>query len=64
MEAFKDVSTKKLYIKGLECIRRDFCELVNKTQYAMIKLILEMKFEEAVAYVQGVMAKLYGAKWM
>ena len=62
VEAFKEASTKKLYIKGLECIRRDFCELVNKTQYAMIKLILEMKIEEAVYYVQGVMSKLYAGE--
>lgn len=46
-------------IKGFECIRRDFCPMVIKTQRHMIELILENRIEEAVTFVQGVMRDLY-----
>ena len=49
----------KTYMKGVECIRRDFCDLVIKTQKRMIQLILENKIDEAVKYVQDVMHKLH-----
>ena len=46
-------------IKGFECIRRDFCPLVIKTQRRMIELILQNKIDESVIFVQGVMKDLY-----
>ena len=49
----------KIYMKGVECIRRDFCDLVIKTQKHMIELILENKIDDAIKYVQGVMSKLH-----
>lgn len=52
----------KIYIKGFECIRRDFCALVIKSQYRMFELLLDHKIDEAVAYVQGVMRDLYAGK--
>lgn len=49
-------------IKGFECIRRDFCPMVIKTQRHMIDLIVDNKIDEAVSYVQGVMKKLYAGE--
>jgi len=49
----------KHYMKGIECVRRDFCKMVVKTQREMIALIFQDKIEEAVSYVQGVMKRLY-----
>ena len=49
-------------IKGFECIRRDFCPLVIRTQKKMIEMILNWKIDEAVTYVQGVMKKLYAGE--
>lgn len=49
----------KTYIKGIECIRRDYCPMVIKTQRHMIDLILDDKIDEAVSYVQEVMARVY-----
>ena len=49
-------------IKGFECIRRDFCKMVTKTQKRLIELILDWKIDEAVSYVQGVMKKLYAGE--
>jgi DNA polymerase elongation subunit (family B) len=52
----------KHYMKGIECVRRDFCQMVVKTQQEMIALIFQDKIEEAVRYVQGVMKKLYAGE--
>ena len=52
----------KHYMKGIECVRRDFCPMVIKTQRQMIILVFENKINEAVAYVQGVMKKLYAGE--
>lgn len=52
----------KTYIKGIECIRRDYCPLVIKTQRRMIDLILDDKIDEAVAFVQNVMANVYAGE--
>jgi DNA polymerase elongation subunit (family B) len=49
----------KIYMKGVECIRRDFCDLVIKTQKHMIELILDDKIEDAVAHVRLVMDDLH-----
>lgn len=49
-------------IKGFECIRRDFCQMVIKTQRRMIEMILDNKIEESVSYVQGVMKDLYAGR--
>lgn len=49
----------KIYMKGIECIRRDFCDLVIKTQKRMVQLILENKIDEAVKHVQSVMERLH-----
>ena len=49
----------KIYMKGIECIRRDFCDLVIKTQKHMIQLILDNKIDDAVAYVRKVMEDLH-----
>lgn len=52
----------KHYMKGIECVRRDFCQMVIKTQRQMIALVFEDKIQEAVRYVQGVMKKLYAGE--
>jgi DNA polymerase elongation subunit (family B) len=52
----------KTYIKGIECIRRDYCPMVIKTQRHMIDLILDDKIDEAVRFVQGVMAQVYAGE--
>ena len=52
----------KHYMKGIECVRRDFCGMVVKTQREMINLIFQDKIEEAVSYVQGIMKKLYAGE--
>ena len=52
----------KHYMKGIECVRRDFCQMVVKTQQEMINLVFQDKIEEAVSYVQGVMKKLYAGE--
>lgn len=52
----------KIYIKGIECIRRDYCPMVIKTQRHMIDLILEDKIHEAVSYVQTVMSNVYAGQ--
>lgn len=49
----------KTYIKGIECIRRDYCQMVIKTQRHMIDLILSDRIDEAVSHVQSVMARVY-----
>lgn len=49
-------------IKGFECIRRDFCPMVIKTQRHLIGLVLDWKIDEGVSYVQGVMKKLYAGQ--
>jgi len=49
-------------IKGFECIRRDFCPMVIKTQRKLIELVLGWKIEEGVSHVQGVMKKLYAGQ--
>jgi len=49
-------------IKGFECIRRDFCPLVIKTQRKLIELVLDWKIQEGVSFVQGVMKKLYAGQ--
>lgn len=52
----------KHYMKGIECVRRDFCQMVIKTQRQMIALIFEGKIDESVRHVQGVMKKLYAGQ--
>jgi DNA polymerase elongation subunit (family B) len=52
----------KHYMKGIECVRRDFCQMVVKTQRQMIALIFDDKIDEAVRYVQNVMKKLYAGE--
>lgn len=52
----------KHYMKGIECVRRDFCQMVIKTQRQMIALVFEDKVDEAVRYVQNVMKKLYAGE--
>ena len=49
-------------IKGFECIRRDFCPMVIKTQRHLIELVLNWKIDEGVSYVQHVMKKLYAGQ--
>ena len=45
-------------IKGFECIRRDYCPMVIKTQRKLIEMVLDWKIDEGVAYVQEVMKKI------
>lgn len=52
----------KHYFKGIECVRRDFCAMVVKTQREMINLVFQDKIDEAVSYVQGIMKKLYAGE--
>lgn len=49
-------------IKGFECIRRDFCPMVIKTQRKLIELVLDWKIDEGVSYARGVMKKLYAGQ--
>jgi DNA polymerase elongation subunit (family B) len=50
------------YIKGCECIRRDFAPLVVDTQRAMIDLLLENKVDDAIALVRTTYTDLYAGK--
>ena len=59
---FEPGKKMEIDIKGFECIRRDFCPIVIKTQRKMIELILDWKIDAAVAYVQGVMKRLYAGE--
>ena len=52
----------KVYIKGCECIRRDFAPIVVETQRAMIDLLLENKVDEAIELVQTAYSDLYAGK--
>lgn len=59
---FEPGKKMEIDIKGFECIRRDYCPLVIKTQRHLIGLVLDWKIEEGVSYVQGVMKKLYAGE--
>ena len=52
----------KHYMKGIECVRRDFCQMVVKTQREMIALIFQDKIDDAVRYVQNIMKRLYAGE--
>jgi len=52
----------KHYMKGIECVRRDFAPFVIKTQKQMIALIFEDKIDESVRFVKDVMRKLYAGE--
>ena len=52
----------KHYMKGIECVRRDFCQMVVKTQREMISLIFQDKIDDAVRYVQNIMKRLYAGE--
>lgn len=51
--------TASTYIKGCECIRRDFAPLVVETQRAMIDLLLQNKIDQAIDLVRTTYTDLY-----
>lgn len=59
---FEPGKKMEIDIKGFECIRRDFCPMVIKTQRKLIGMVLDWKIKEGVAYVQSVMKKLYAGE--
>lgn len=52
----------KPYLKGVECIRRDFAPIVVSTQRRMIELILENKLSEAETMVRETFRRLYAGE--
>ena len=54
--------TASVYIKGCECIRRDFAPLVVETQRAMIDLLLDNKVDDAIDLVRQTYTDLYAGK--
>lgn len=59
---FEPGKKMEIDIKGFECIRRDYCPMVIKTQRKLIGMVLDWKIDEGVAYVQSVMKKLYAGE--
>ena len=52
----------KPYIKGCECVRRDFAPIVVKTQRKMISLLLEDNVSGAIQLVQDTFDKLFAGQ--
>ena len=52
----------KVYIKGCECIRRDFAPIVVETQRKMIDLLLDNKVDDAIQLVQTTYTDLYAGR--
>ena len=52
----------KVYIKGCECIRRDFAPIVVETQREMIDLLLDNKVDDAIQLVQKTYTDLYAGR--
>jgi DNA polymerase elongation subunit (family B) len=51
--------TEKVTMKGIETVRRDWCDLVSETLFKVIEIILkEQNPKKAVDYVKGIMTKL------
>jgi len=50
---------EKLVMKGIETVRRDWCDLVSKTLYDVLEIILkEQDPKKAFKYVKGILSKL------
>jgi len=50
---------EKIVMKGIETVRRDWCDLVSKTLYDVLEIILkEQDPKKAFRYVKGVLNKL------
>ncbi|MGC8812092.1 MAG: DNA polymerase domain-containing protein [Candidatus Aenigmatarchaeota archaeon] len=50
---------EKIVMKGIETVRRDWCDLVSKTLYKVIDIILkEQNPKKALRYVRDILAKL------
>jgi DNA polymerase elongation subunit (family B) len=52
----------KTYIKGCECVRRDFAPIVKKTQLAMIDRLLQNDVEGAKALIKETFDNVYAGK--
>lgn len=52
----------KTYIKGCECVRRDFAPIVKKTQLSVIDLLLKNDVGGAKSLISGVFDDLYAGK--
>lgn len=52
----------KVYIKGCECVRRDFAPIVVATQQKMIKLLLENDVEGATAMIRTTFQQLFAGE--
>ncbi|VVB71573.1 DNA polymerase [uncultured archaeon] len=56
-ESWKD----KIKVRGMETVRRDWCDLTSKTLKTCLELVLkEGKVDEAVEHVRSVVARLQG----
>jgi len=50
---------EKLLMKGIETVRRDWCDLVSKTLYDVLEIVLkEQNPKKAFKYVKGILNKL------
>lgn len=61
LSAEKDdgVWKEKLVMKGIETVRRDWCDLVSKTLYDVLEIILkEQDPKKAFKYTKGILSKL------
>jgi hypothetical protein len=52
----------KMYIKGCECVRRDFAPIVKKTQMTVIDCILKDNVDDAKALIKMTFDDLYAGK--
>jgi DNA polymerase I len=58
-EKYGDVWKEKLMMKGIETVRRDWCDLVSETLLKVLEIILkEQNPKKASDYVKGIMMKL------
>ena len=52
----------KTYLKGVECVRRDFAPIVVTTQRAVIELLLNNEFQAAHDLIEDTFRKLYAGQ--
>lgn len=58
-EKYGDEWKEKMMMKGIETVRRDWCDLVSETLFKTLEIILkEQNPKKAFEYVKGVMKKL------
>jgi DNA polymerase I len=58
-ERYDDKWKERMMMKGIETVRRDWCDLVSETLFSVLEIILkEQNPRKAFDYVQTIMAKL------